>query len=452
MSSSEFSTNKGKAVPLRVRVQLLLAETFFSDLNRRYSSQLGPAERAFVMDATRLARSTSVPLLLRLRWAKDRWTLKHVWYRTRLPIRRKRWIRTRNQLAETYAKSANAQFSAGRAVVFGDFSGNNGLSRGAIYDLAQLRPCHTEVIPVDIADYISGKRTPLHLITERVDAVYLFCQPDMYEHAFQLSTPEALKHSYRIGRWVWETPRFPTSWNFAQSLVHEVWTPSEFCAAMFRRHVSMPVRVVPHAVMTPPRATVDMRKRFGISDEAFLGLAVMDIRSCPDRKNPWAHILAWQSAFGNNPKAVLLLKLRTSKRTAMVQKELKDLIGENTNIKLMVDHLSETEMASLQRTCDVFLSLHRSEGYGLNIHEALLCGKPTIATHWSANAEYGPTFPNYRGVRCRMVPYRDWTAHYDGSDFLWAEPDIDHAASELRDVYALVTGRRPWSNQLLKAV
>ena len=202
MSSPEFSTNKGKAIPLRVRVQQLLAETFFSDLNRRYSSQLGPAERAFVMDATRLARSTSVPLLLRLRWAKDRWTLKHLWYRTRLPIRRKRWIRTRNQLAQTYAKSANAQFSAGRAVVFGDFSGNNGLSRGAIYDLAQLRPCHTEVIPVDIADYISGKRTPLHLITERVDAVYLFCQPDMYEHVFttvDAGGPEAFLPNWQVG-------------------------------------------------------------------------------------------------------------------------------------------------------------------------------------------------------------------------------------------------------------
>ena len=70
MSSPEFSTNKGKAIPLRVRVQQLLAETFFSDLNRRYSSQLGPAERAFVMDAMRLARSTSVPLLLRIALGK----------------------------------------------------------------------------------------------------------------------------------------------------------------------------------------------------------------------------------------------------------------------------------------------------------------------------------------------------------------------------------------------
>jgi glycosyltransferase involved in cell wall biosynthesis len=452
MNEHEQSANRDQAISFRVRAQLLLATKTFNDLAGRYASRPENVG-ASAKEAVRLV-STQVPMLMKLRWAKDRWTLKHIWHRARLPVRRERWVRTRKGLANTYAKSPSAQFSAGRALVFGDFSGNTGVSRGAIYDFAELRQHHSEVMAIDISDYISGRRRPVHLVTEQVDTVYFFCQPDMYEHVLQLAAPEALKNSYRIGRWVWETPVFPKSWNFAQGLVHEVWTPSTFCADVFRRHLSLPVRVVPHAVMMPPGATVDMRTRLAVSNDAFLGLAVMDIRSCPDRKNPWAHIFAWQSAFGTNPNAVLLIKLRISKRTAVVQKELEDLIGANTNIKLMLDDLSDAEMASLQRSCDVFLSLHRSEGYGLNIHEALLCGKPTIATHWSANVEYGPAFPNYRGIKCSMVRYRDWTAHYDNGDFRWAEPDISHAASELKDVYAIAKGRKSATspNRLREAV
>ena len=180
-----------------------------------------------------------------------------------------------------------------------------------------------------------------------------------------------------------------------------------------------------------------MRARLGIGDDKFLGLAIMDIRSCPQRKNPWAHVLAWQTAFGSDDNALLLMKVLVSKRTALVLAELKELIGYNKNVKLMTDYLSEEELSSLQRSCDVFLSLHRSEGYGLNIHEALLSGRPTLATDWSANREYGQAFPNYRGIRYRLVPYRDWTNHYENGNFHWAEPNIAHAAAELRSVREL---------------
>ncbi|MFT3733168.1 MAG: glycosyltransferase [Hyphomicrobium sp.] len=384
-----------------------------------------------------------IPMALKLRWLRRRWTLGHLWYRSRLPLRRRRWWRGRSQLAKIYRKASDARLSEGHAVVLGDFSGRTGISRGAIYDLAKIRERHASVNAIDISDYLSGKKAVAEL-REPVENLYLLCQPDVYEHVLGLATPDAIKSSYRVGRWVWETAELPAGWSFAGDIVHEVWAPSDFCGSVFSRTLSLPVHVVPHAVTAPSPSSTDMRARLGISDSAFLGLAIMDIRSCPERKNPWAHVLAWQSAFGSDDNAVLVMKVRASKRTAIVLEELNDLMAGSKNIKLITDHLADEELSSLQRSCDVFLSLHRSEGYGLNVHEALLCGRPTLATDWSANHEYGPEFPNYRGIRYRLMPYRDWTNHYENGNFKWADPDILHAAAELRATRnsSMAEGRR----------
>jgi glycosyltransferase involved in cell wall biosynthesis len=147
-------------------------------------------------------------------------------------------------------------------------------------------------------------------------------------------------------------------------------------------------------------------------------------------------VLAWKKAFNGQSNTVLVLKVRTSKRTRLVLRELEELLHPDKNVIFIDADYSEGEIAGLQHACDAFISLHRSEGYGLNIHEALLCGKITIATNWSANSEYGPAFPNYRGINYKLVPYRDWLAHYEEKRFCWAEADLNHAAAELRKAYA----------------
>jgi hypothetical protein len=66
--------------------------------------------------------------------------------------------------------------------------------------------------------------------------------------------------------------------------------------------------------------------------------------------------------------------------------------------------------------------------------EALLLNKPVIATHYSANTEFGPAFPNYIGVGYKYKAYDDWLAHYD-QNFKYADANIDEAVMHLRDVY-----------------
>ena len=177
-------------------------------------------------------------------------------------------------------------------------------------------------------------------------------------------------------------------------IVDEVWTPSAFSRAAIRDASTLPVVVVPHHV------TVD--------------LAI----PAADR--------------------VLLIKLRCSSATQVVEHELREMIGAAGNIRLVQQDFSDAEQVAFQRMADVYLSLHRAEAYGLNIREFLEMGTPVVATHWSANTEYGPDFAHYHGVRAGLVRYRDWMGHYPDADFSWADADTDHAAMLLREV----AGRR----------
>lgn len=371
----------------------------------------------------------------RVEWGLRRWSLAHCWYRLRLPLRRSRWRRESIAAARGFAKHPQSRPTAGSAAVFGDFTGPHGLARAAAYDLEALRARHAPLHIVDLHEVKRGARA----FEGTVENVYFLCQPDMMRTVLSLISPAQIAQSYRIARWAWETPKFSEDWRFAEPLIHEIWAPSEFCAATFRRALTVPVQVKPFAVPTPPGGSIDMRRRLGISSAAFLGVAIMDIVSCPERKNPWAHVAAWTRAFDGARDAILLIKLRTGKRTRLVLSELADLIGPRRNILLLTQDLAPDEIGALHHCADVFLSLHRSEGYGLNIHEALACGKPVIATHYSANAEYGPQFENYCGVGFKPVFYRDWTGHYADGLFQWADPDIDAAAQalrRLRDVWA----------------
>jgi glycosyltransferase involved in cell wall biosynthesis len=357
------------------------------------------------------------------RWTLRRWPPRHIWYRTRLPFRRRRWTLENIERTKDFAKDPAARPTAGAAVVFGEFSGSHGLGRGAAYDLPSLRDRHASVTAIDISPYLKGAVPAPLAFDARPENVYFLCQPDTYGTICRLLRPSDIAGAYRVGRWVWETPLFPEAWRFAERLVHEVWTPSEFCAASFRAALDLPVRVAPHAVTAPRNPGIDMRARLGIAPESFMGLAVMDIRSCPERKNPWAHVRAWRSTYGDDPGYILVMKLRVGKRTRVVLDELRELIEGATNILLVTDEMSDDEIAALHYAADLYLSLHRSEGFGLNIYEALLLGKRVVATDWSANAEYGPRFANYFGVPFRMTPYRDWTGHYADGSFEWAEPD-----------------------------
>ena len=207
---------------------------------------------------------------------------------------------------------------------------------------------------------------------------YLLSWPDIYVRTFAALPPDRVSDAYRIGLWVWETPIFPDGWRYALDAVHEIWTPSEYSGhTIAQGSGDVPVVVRPHHV-TPSRDISPLdRGRYGLPDDAFVGLAIMGTSHCPARKNPWAHIAAWQAAFGNDPAYRLLMKIRTGKRTHCVRRELEEMARATGNVHLFEADLSSPEIAGLQSGADVYLSLHRAEGYGLNIRECLEYGTPS---------------------------------------------------------------------------
>lgn len=364
----------------------------------------------------------------------QRWSLKHLIYRARLPSKRKR---KRSQLCSDIAPylARSPHHLEGPVVVVADRTNTHGLARAAQYEIQRLSATHSQLVIIDLGQALKERKraalTP-YALKEPASEIYLLTQPDNFGTALAHFNPNDISGAKRTALWVWENDVFPKSWQFVFDLVDEIWTPSEFSAQAFRRGSKLPIKILPHAVSVDKGLQALPRARFGVPDDSFLGLAIMDIQSCPERKNPWAHVTAWQRAFGTSSSHTLIMKIRFSNRTRIVHNELLRMIGAAKNIKIIDEMFSVEDMTRFQKMADVYLSLHRSEGYGLNIHEMLELGIPTVATNYSANIEYGPQYPHYFGADYRLVPYHDWLAHYEETDFEWAEADIDDAAAKLR--------------------
>jgi glycosyltransferase involved in cell wall biosynthesis len=184
-----------------------------------------------------------------------------------------------------------------------------------------------------------------------------------------------------------------------------------------------PVRVVPHVATSKPMRPRDHTQPFTV-------LVMADSRSSFARKNPAGAVEAFRRAFGASADARLVLKLngRPAEMSAL-SAEFTDL----PNVTVMASFLDDESLAQLYRSADVLLSLHRAEGFGLPMLEAMAHGVPVVGTGWSGNTEF-MTEQNSCLVPYRLVPVVDPAGIYSGGE--WAEPDLDAAADLLRQLAA----------------
>jgi glycosyltransferase involved in cell wall biosynthesis len=231
--------------------------------------------------------------------------------------------------------------------------------------------------------------------------------------------------AYRIAYWAWELPDPPLEWSGCDRNVSEIWTPSAYAHTSLTRMVDKPLYVVPHYMSAPaPR----QRNR----DSPFTVLVMADSRSSFSRKNPAGALAAFRMAFGTSPSARLTLKLTGAAKDVIdLQKSLGDLLG--ANVQLEKDFLTPAALETLYRRADVLLSLHRAEGFGLTMLEAMAFGIPVVATGWSGNLEFMEP-SNSRLVPYRLIPVEDASTIYRQS--VWADPDVPAAAAALRDLAA----------------
>lgn len=242
----------------------------------------------------------------------------------------------------------------------------------------------------------------------------------------------------------WELPNYPTKWAMALEQFDEVWAPSQFIADSILGRVSIPVIHMPLACETKVR-TFHGRRHFDIPESAFAFLFTFDFTSFISRKNPFAVIDAFAKAYASfgEPDACLVLKLNRGALAIADYERFLNQLGQRRERIILIDAtLSNDEIKSLARCCDAFVSLHRSEGFGRGISEAMCLGKPVIVTAWSGNMDF-----TQADVSClvdyRLVPVGE-NEYLCGDGQVWAEPDVDQAA----DFMLQLIRDRSWAAEL----
>lgn len=234
---------------------------------------------------------------------------------------------------------------------------------------------------------------------------------------------------YNIAYWAWELREFPDAWvpNFAY--FDEVWCPSDFARDAIAMASPLPVLTMPHAIAFD-RPAGDHREQFGLPSNKFLFLFVSDLNSYSARKNPHAVIAAFRESGLAGHGAALVIKVQNSADNPEDVAALKQAVRDLPGTVLITGTLTREEIYQLESACDCFVSLHRSEGFGLAVAECMYLGKPVISTDWSATAEF-VNESNGCPVRCDVVPIEKTHGPYVKGQ-LWAEPDIAHAADWMR--------------------
>ena len=249
--------------------------------------------------------------------------------------------------------------------------------------------------------------------------------------AFIQQDASVWNYRYNIGYWLWELEEFPDEWTPCFQCLDEIWAPSEFICNAIRKKTTLPVRCMPYHVDVSI-GTIYEREHFGIPEDKFLYLMMYDQSSCMERKNPIGVLNAFKKAFDKQNQSVGLV-IKINNPTPESRKQIRSVLDGYTNVYLIEETLSRDEVNSLTKCVDVVVSLHRAEGFGLVLAEAMLLGTPTIATNWSSNTE----FMN-EDVAC-MVDYELTTIEKDMPPFKagnrWADADLEQAAGHMRKLY-----------------
>lgn len=306
---------------------------------------------------------------------------------------------------------------------------------------AMVAATRTTAIPFAVSDVPldSGIRnrddSMLPYMTDRRFATRVICvNPDLLGEAYYHDGYGRCADAYRIGFWFWELERLPKAWARQLRLVDEIWAATDFVADAVRRDATCPVVKVRTPVQRPVLTREYSRAEFGLDQQACLFLFSFAYGSFATRKNPEATIEAFRRAFPRgNEQVGLVIKTSQSEIFPDLRNRLHQLAGADRRIHFIDRYLSRQDVYGLQSVADCFVSLHRSEGLGLGLAECMAQGKPVIATAYSGNLEFMSSDNSFL-VDYRLVPVREGE-YPDFRDQVWAEADVEHAASCMQSVF-----------------
>lgn len=380
-----------------------------------------------------------------------RWALRRFMTRRSLPPS----IRAANDTARASTLAYPTSRPTGvdarlRANVIGYLMGEFGVAEAARSLIQSAQAGGVEVALINVTASATAREQDLRLADALGEVaphpVNVICvNADQTELVMASLGPRIVDGRYNVGVWFWELGRFPAAWQPSIDRLDEIWVATRFVQQSVAGATTKPVRTIRMAVNATP-ARPYSRSEFGLPEDRFLFLFSFDFSSYVARKNPLATVSAFRSAFPlEDDRVGLVLKSTNGHRDRDELRRLSEAIEGDPRIRLLDGFMSRDEVFGLESVVDSYVSLHRSEGFGLGLAESMSLGKPVIGTGYSGNMEFmNPG--NSCVVSYRLVDVKPGEYPYPEGQ-VWADPDLDEAAYYLRRLvdepsFAQALGRR----------
>jgi len=317
----------------------------------------------------------------------------------------------------------------------GFFSAEHGVGEAARQLAGTLRGVGVEVSTINYTDTESRLGHPFVCENESRHKVLLTSiNADQMLAAQHIMGADFFHDRYVIGQWFWELETAPDWYPPAYPFVNELWAPTRFIESMLRHSVPDHVTVTytPLPVVAPVIDASMNRAHYGL-DNRFMFLFAFDFMSVMKRKNPLGLVEAFCRAFADGAGPMLVVKAINGDKRPHDLALLQSAIADRSDIVLMGDYLTRIETSTLTSIADCYVSLHRSEGLGLTISEAIALGVPVIATGYSGNLDF------MTDANANIVPMHRVQVGNDAGGYsplaMWAEPNLDEAVALMRSVY-----------------
>lgn len=278
----------------------------------------------------------------------------------------------------------------------------------------------------------------------RINLIHLNAESIPLVHAFE---PDVFTGAWNIGYFFWELDSPAACHHLALDLLDEIWVSTRYGVSIYEKSGKLPVTNVGMCYEDLPEIPRDAARalvaaRTGASPDDFVFFVAFDSFSFVQRKNPLGTIAAFLRAFPRDGGEAVRLVIKTQNRGKIadpVQIAIWDrvdaLIAGDPRITLINETLDYDDLLRLKKGCDAYVSLHRSEGWGFGMIEAMNLGVPVLATAYSGNMDFCSEDTAW------LVDYAE--VELQPGDYIfvrpgqhWAEPDEADAARQMRALRA----------------
>ncbi len=319
------------------------------------------------------------------------------------------------------------------------WTNGTGLARNMAMFAEALRPCRPLVFDAHSGRCINAEVPEDAEVRARV--VILCVNADAAPEVIgRLSSLCAGAHI--VGFFLWETDYPPAIHRFGVLAVDEIWTPSSYVADAYHQITDVPISVIGKGLRTPdPRTWMPFVRRFRRDSAPFVFLYMAEFGSSIIRKNPLDGVKAFQAAFDRDNRNVrFVLKMRNIEPNHWSNidgywEELADLIAGDTRIELVTGDLPEEEYWAMIGAADAIVSLHRAEGFGYPIADAMALGRPVVVSDYSGSRDFCDAETAFL-VDVEVIPTPPSHLRHGGYIGNWCVPRMDSAVAAMRQVVA----------------